>query len=112
MVLHGLLHGEPELGSGDGSFGEPELVNVGNGCLTSVVGQSSDLLTRLGLLGDGLGAGAAKDDQVEEGVGAETVGAVHGGAGGLAGGVQAGDNLVGAVLVGDDLAKKQFGLTC
>ena len=63
------------------------------------------LLSRLVLTGDSLGASPAEDDQVEEGVGAEPVGAVHAGAGGLARGVQAGDNLILSVLVGDDLSR-------
>ena len=105
VVLHGLLHVEPELGGRGGAVGEAELVEVGHGELAGVGRELADLLAGLVLLGDGLGAGAAEDDQVEQGVDAQAVGAVHGGAGGLAGGVQSGNDGVLAVLVGDDLMK-------
>ncbi len=104
MSLHGPLHLQPEVGGGSAAVGEADLVQVGYGFLSCVGAQITDFLPRLADLGDGLGAGAAEDDEVEQGVGAETVGTVHGGAGGLAGGEEAWNDLVLAVLVRDDLA--------
>lgn len=48
--------------------------------------------THLGALGSGDGAGATKHHNVQQRVGAQTVGAVHGRARGLTRGVQAGNN--------------------
>ena len=93
MILHGLLHGQPHGRRGGGSVGEPQLVNVGHGGLSSIAAQLTDRLSGLVFLGDGMGNGSAKDNQVQEGVGAEPVGSVNGGARGLTGGIEAGDNL-------------------
>ena len=106
MVLHGLLHSQSHSSCGCGSIGEPQLVNVGNGGFSSIVTQFLDGLSRLVLLGDGLGTGPAENYQVQQGVGPQPVGAVDGGAGGLAGGVEAGDNLILTVLVSDDLKNR------
>ena len=67
--------------------------------------------TWLASLGDGLGAGASEDDDVEERVCSESVCAVDRGAGGLAGSEESGHDDVLAVLVGDDLMRKD-GSSC
>ena len=48
---------------------------------------------------DAVGAGPAKDDDVQQAVGAQPVGAVHAGAGGLAGGKEAGHDGVGVAAL-------------
>lgn len=58
-----------------------------------------DRVARLVGLGDRVGAGPSEDDQVEQRVGAETVGAVHGDGGAFTGGVQAGDDFVLTLLI-------------
>jgi hypothetical protein len=64
-------------------------------------------LTWLARLGDGLGAGTPKDDDVQKRVGAQPVGAVHRRARGLAGRVQSGNDHVLAVLVSDHLQNEE-----
>ena len=71
VVLHGLLHGQPDGGGVDVALLEPQLVNVGHARLSSVVGDGLDGLSGLVIGGDGLCTGAAKDDQVEEAVSAQ-----------------------------------------
>lgn len=66
----------------------------------------SDVLRRFVLLGDGECAGAAEDDQIEQRVGAQTVGAVHRSASSLAASVQTRHHSVNAVLVRYHLATK------
>lgn len=55
------------------------------------------------LLGDGESAGSAEHHQVQQGVGAQAVGAVDAGGGRLAAGVQSGHHLVHPVGVIDHL---------
>ncbi len=60
-------------------------------------------MTRLERLGDVESDSATKDNQVEQGVGSETVGAMHRRATGLTASVQARHHLILAVLVHEDL---------
>ena len=69
----------------------------------SHLGNLGDRISGAVLLGDRVRAGAAEDDEIEERIGAQSVGAVDGGARGLAGSVQSLHDLVLAILVGDDL---------
>ena len=71
VVLHSLLHGQPDGGGVDVALLEPQLVNVGHARLSSVVGDGLDGLSGLVIGGDGLCTGAAEDDQVEEAVSAQ-----------------------------------------
>lgn len=68
------------------------------------LGQVRDSVSWFALPGDGMSAGAAKHDQIEEGVSTEPVGAVYRGACGLSGSVEAIHQLVASCsAVGDDL---------
>lgn len=59
--------------------------------------------TRLVFICDGEGAGPAEHHQIQQRVGAQSVGAVYAGTGRLTAGVQAANHLVRSVLVRDDL---------
>ncbi|SGY16829.1 BQ5605_C012g07003 [Microbotryum silenes-dioicae] len=104
IVLHRLLHVQSDLGRRLGAVGGADLVQSRDRVETGV---GRDLLVRLpGLerLRDVVGDSATEDDNVEERVGTETVRAVDGNTGGLAGGVETRHDLVLAVLVnGQDL---------
>ena len=62
-----------------------------------------EFLCGLVLRGDGVGAGASENDQIQQGIRSETIGTVNTGASGFAGCVQAFDDHVLAVLHLDDL---------
>mmetsp|Transcript_13420 Transcript_13420/g.34396 ORF Transcript_13420/g.34396 Transcript_13420/m.34396 type:complete len:236 (-) Transcript_13420:1224-1931(-) len=98
VVLHALLQVAADGGGGQRAGGVAQLVKVGNRRRARILGQGALLVARLARLPDAVGARTAEDDDVEERVGAETVGTVDGGAGGFAGGEQTGHDLVGIVL--------------
>ena len=62
-----------------------------------------EFLRGLVLGGDGVGAGASENDQIQQGIRSETIGTVHTGASGFTRCVQALDDHVLAVLDLDDL---------
>jgi hypothetical protein len=64
------------------------------------------MLAWFALLGDGLGASAAKDDQIEKGIGAKTVGSMYRRTGSLASSKKARHNNILAIFVGDHLLKE------
>ena len=94
MLLHDGLHLATDLGGGGGALGVSELVEVGDGFHAGIGTGVGDGIAGLGNVGDAEGAGAAKDDNVQQGVGAQTVGTVDGGTGGLTGGEETGHNLI------------------
>mmetsp|Transcript_6941 Transcript_6941/g.20278 ORF Transcript_6941/g.20278 Transcript_6941/m.20278 type:complete len:380 (-) Transcript_6941:808-1947(-) len=98
VLLHGHLHVQADVRRGDGAVGEAHLVQVVDGLLAGLGRQRRHGLARLGDVGDAVGAGAAEDDDVEEGVGAEAVRAVHRGGGDLARGEEARHDGVRLVL--------------
>mmetsp|Transcript_10585 Transcript_10585/g.20443 ORF Transcript_10585/g.20443 Transcript_10585/m.20443 type:complete len:470 (-) Transcript_10585:482-1891(-) len=67
-------------------------INVGDGLLARALGQVLERIAWLGDLADAEGGGAAEDDDVEQRVGAQAVGAVHRRARGLARGEKAADD--------------------
>ena len=89
VVLHHPLHRLPDIRGGVLAVAPSNLVQVRHGILTRVGGNL--LVGHAGLegLGDGVRARTAENDDVEKGVGAEAVGAVHGGARALTRGEQA-----------------------
>ena len=101
--LHDLLHGAADVVCAFRPVGGADLVEDADGVGAGV--GADGLVRHVGLevVAHGVGDGAAEDDEVEEGVGAEAVGAVDGDAGGFAAGEEAFDDLVvaGGVL-GDD----------
>ena len=104
MILHGLLHLEPDVSGRHVAVREPQGVQVADGLLSGVGGKLADLIAGFTLLGNGLGACAAEDDKIKQGVSSQPVGAVHGGGGGLSARVEAGhDFVVSFAVYGDDL---------
>ena len=78
--------------------------------LARALGQLGQRAVLFDDLGAALGGGAAEDDEVDERVGAEPVGAMHRGAGRLAHGEEAGHDGIGiAVARADDLAMQIGG---
>lgn len=104
VLLHGGLHLESDLGSGDVSVGVPELVEHVKGFFAGVLGEVRVLGAWLELFLDGLGGGSSEDDDIEKTVGSESVGSVDGGAGSLSGGEETWDDDVLAVSVVEDLS--------
>ena len=94
MLLHDSLHLATDLGGGGGALGVSELVEVGDGFHAGIGSGVGDGIAGLGNVGDAEGAGTAEDDNVQQGVGTQSVGTVDGGTGGLTGGEEIGHNLV------------------
>ena len=106
VVLHGSLHLESEISGRNSTVSITEAVEVLEASTTSVSRKRSLLLTGLGDLADTVGSSTTEDDDIEEGVGAETVGTVDGGAGGLTSGEETLDDLLGVLLGGlEDLSE-------
>ena len=97
--LHSLLHGEADLVARLGAVGVADLIELRDGLGANIGGDG--LVRGAGGEGiaDGMGHGATKDDEIEEGVGAEAVGTVDGDAGGFTGGEEAGNGFLVALLV-------------
>ena len=96
--LHGLLHVEPDLRGGQSAIRVPNLVQELDALHASLIG---NLLVRLSgsqSVLDVVSASSAEDDDVEERVGAETIGTVNGHAGSFARSIQTRNNFVLAVL--------------
>mmetsp|Transcript_36508 Transcript_36508/g.92269 ORF Transcript_36508/g.92269 Transcript_36508/m.92269 type:complete len:522 (-) Transcript_36508:522-2087(-) len=115
VVLHHLLHLAPHRGGGlaAGGAAVAQRVDALDARGARAGGQLRVRRAGLGELLHALAHRAAKDDDVKQRVGAQPVGAVHAGAGRLAGGEEAGDHGVGvagrraehlAVVVGGDAA--------
>ncbi|EJK57810.1 hypothetical protein THAOC_22107, partial [Thalassiosira oceanica] len=94
LVLHYVLHLRPDLGRGYRPVGVAELVELGDAVHPDVRGGVGDLVAGTRDVGYAVGARPAEDDDVEQRVGAEAVRAVDGRGGRLAGGEEAGDDLV------------------
>lgn len=110
--LHGLLHGQADVGGGAGTVRLADLVEVLDGVGGGVGAQGLELGAGARGVTDLVGDGTAKDDKIQQGVGTQTVGTVDGHTGGLTAGVQTGDNLVVAGLVdGQDLTSVLGGDT-
>jgi len=75
--LHDLLHSATDLVGALRSVGGSDVVDGFDGIGTSVGRDLSVLLAWAEAVSDGVGDGTAKDDQIEEGVGSETVGTVN-----------------------------------
>lgn len=121
ISLHSLLHVETNLGSGLGTVSFAIMASVefiearGQASSPNLIeeidslqtGLSRDLLVGLSRghgITDVVSDGTTEDDDIEEGVGTETVSTVHGNRSGFTSGVETRDDLVVAVLVdGDDL---------
>lgn len=99
LGLHGLLHGETDLGGALGAVRRPDLVEHLDGLGTGIGADGCVLGARGEVVADGVGDGTAENDQVEKGVGSETVGTVHGHASSLAAGKQTRNDLVVTALV-------------
>ena len=109
--LHGLLHFEADIGRRVFAVWEAEFVEFGNGGLAGVLGDFRDGIAGTILLGDGVSAGASKDDEIEKRVGAQSVGAMDRCARSLTGGVQTFNNFILTVVVGDDLRAEVESVT-
>ncbi len=94
VLLHDGLHVRSDLGGRRRSLGVAEPVEIGHGFHPRVGSGVGDGIARLGNVGNAEGTGTAKDDNVKEGVGTETVGTVDGGAGRFSGGEEAGYDLI------------------
>lgn len=99
VLLHGLLHVQSDLCGGLVAAGVSDGVQRSEGLLAQVGRQRLVWCARLQGVRDGVGDGTAEDDQVQQGVGAQSVGTVDGDTGGFTAGHQAWDHLVLAVLV-------------
>mmetsp|Transcript_18145 Transcript_18145/g.53028 ORF Transcript_18145/g.53028 Transcript_18145/m.53028 type:complete len:423 (-) Transcript_18145:356-1624(-) len=76
VLLHDLLHLEAKTGRWDIALGIAEFVEVCDRGITRILGQRWHRCSRLGNLCDAICAGSPEDDNVQEGVGTESVGAV------------------------------------
>lgn len=110
--LHDLLHRQSNLSGRLGSISGSDLVQHLDGLGTSIGLHRLVRHVRLEVVTDGVRDRTAEDDQVEKGVGTETVGTVDGHAGGFTAGEETGDDLVVALLVdGQDLTSVLGGDT-
>ena len=104
ISLHGPLHSLADLGGGTGSAGGPDLVEVLDLLGTVVGGDGLEGLAGGSLVTDGVGDGSSEDDEIEQGVGTETVSTVDGHASSFTASVETGDDLVVALSIdGEDL---------
>ena len=87
--LHDLLHGAADVVRGLGPGRGADGVEGGDGVGASVGADGRVRLAGRGVVAHRVRDRAAEDDEVEQRVGAQAVGAVHGDAGGFAAGVQA-----------------------
>merc|ERR1719487_1286895 len=94
VLLHGLLKLSADLRRRDALLAVQDRVHAGDGVLTGILRDRLRRAVGLHQLRRGVRRLAAEDDQVKQRVGTEAVGAVHGGAGSLAGGHQARDDLL------------------
>ena len=106
MVLHSLLHGQSEGSSGGRAVGEPQLVEVSNGGFAGAGAQFGDLFAGFVIFSNGVSASTTKDNQIQKRVGSQSVSSVNGSASSFTGGVKAGNDLVCAIFVCDDLRKQ------
>jgi len=66
--------------------------------VSKVLGKDLVRLSRLEGLGDVVGASSSEDDDIEKGVGSESVGSVNGNTGGLSSGVESRNDDVVSIL--------------
>ena len=112
IALHDLLHGQADLGSRLGAIGGADLVDDRNGVGTGIGLDRVGLLTRAEVVTDGVGNSASEDDEIQERVSTETVGAVDRDGSGLATGEQTRNDLVVALgILCDDLTSVLGGNT-
>ena len=104
ISLHNLLHVGADLVGGQWSVGSADLVEEGDGLGTSITGDLLVWHAWSEVVANSVGNGTTEDDEVEEGVGTETVGSVDGNASGLTASEETWNDLVLALLVnGKDL---------
>ena len=113
--LHRLLHLASEFERGQRSGRGPDAVQDLDGIRSGVGPERLQRLARLELVPDRVRDGSTEDDEIQQGVGPQSVGAVHGHARGFAAGEETRDDVVLAVVVvviivdGDHLARVPGG---
>lgn len=98
-LLHGLLHGQSNLGSGLGTVGVSQLIKVGDGVQTKVLRNRLERSTWGQGVSDGVGDGSTENNQVQQRVGTQSVSTVNGGTGNFTTSQQARNNFILALLV-------------
>merc|ERR1719154_102037 len=105
MVLHGLLHLQPDGRGVDVSVSKPQLVNVSHRSLTSIGRQFSNGGSGMGISCNSLSASTAEDNQIEKTVSPKSVCSVHRAATNLTSSIQTGNYLVLAFCIdGENLS--------
>ena len=103
--LHGLLHAKAQRRRRRAALGVTELVEAGERGLVGIFRQIRHASFVFDRFRTSEASGAAEDDEIDQRIGAEAVGAVHRNARRLADGHQARHDVVGvAVLLGQNLA--------
>lgn len=102
IALHGLLHRKTDLSSALRAVSIAELVEDLNRVSTSISAERLESLARGEVIADSVGNGTAENNQVEQGVGTETVSTVDGHASGFTTGEETGHNLVVALLINSE----------
>ena len=112
ISLHSLLHRQTNLGSALGTVGSADLIKDLDVLGTGVGREGLVLVAGVEVVADGVGDGTSEDDEIEKGVGTETVSTVDRDTSGLTAGEQTRNNLVVALLVdGQDLTSVASGNT-
>ena len=96
--LHGLLHVQPNLGSGEGTVRVPNLVQELDALHTSFVRNLLVWFAGSQVLLDVVGGGAAEDDDIQQRVGTETVSTVNRHTGSLSSSIKSRHDLFLAAL--------------
>lgn len=107
--MHGLLHLQSNLSGGERSSRVPDPIEVLDRLVSEVIRKNLVGLSRLEGLGDVVGASSSEDDDIEKGVGSESVGSVNGNTGGLSSGVESRNDDVVSVLVERKVKKEEEG---
>lgn len=103
--LHGLLHLQTDVGGGERSSRVPDPIEVLDRLVSEVLREDLVRLSRLEGLGDVVSASSSEDDDIEKGVGSESVGSVNGNTGSLSSGVESrNDDVVSVLVDGDGLS--------
>mmetsp|Transcript_69425 Transcript_69425/g.145005 ORF Transcript_69425/g.145005 Transcript_69425/m.145005 type:complete len:556 (-) Transcript_69425:101-1768(-) len=101
ILLHADLELTSEVGGGEGALAVSDLVHTSDGGLAGLGRKLHRRAVRLHKLGGGVGCLSPEDDQVQQGIGTQSVGPMHRGAAGLACCQETRDD--GALLVLDHL---------
>ena len=94
MGLHGALHLQADFGGAVVAIGVAQMVEPIEALVQGAVAERRQRRAGVDHLGRALGRGAPENHQIEQRIGAESIGAVHRDAGRLAGRHQAGDDTV------------------